>query len=260
MQILARSLPFVTTRLSKRSTLLLPSAAITAAAVTAASETATTSCTIPALTEVAAILSKNELAELRNLLPSLCDTGHPLDAVRLLDAALLAAPPLSSLPLPDLTDRLCSLPDMTATMALLTALRFNPRRPSPLPFCAMMLSSYFRRRRLREAAKVFAWLCRADSPCRPDIKIYGIAVRGFCERARAFEAVRVAREMVRDEVVLTVDLRVLLCHALLREARVQEALDLDSAINMVGEAGDGHGDRIDGVVELLDSMIKDWED
>ncbi|KAG0485425.1 hypothetical protein HPP92_009504 [Vanilla planifolia] len=203
-----------------------------------------------------AVLTDAELGELRTLLPSLCDAGRPLDAVRLLDSALLAAPPLSSLPIPELTDRLSSLPDMSFSIRLLDALRNHPRRPSPLPFCAILLSSYFRRRRLREAAKVFAWLCQGDSPCRPDMEIYGAAIQGFCERGRPFEAMRVAREMATDGMIPPEELRVLLCQGLLREARVEEALDLDSAIRRAVDGDDG----IHGLTQLLDRMIRDWQE
>ncbi|KAI0507174.1 hypothetical protein KFK09_013295 [Dendrobium nobile] len=247
MRYLARSLPCLPTPFSKLPSLLLHTTFSTAPSPSPPPESTT-------------ILSDHELSEVRQLLPALCDAGHPLDAVRLLAAALLADPPLSSLPLADLADRLTSFPDMSASMALLTTLRFHPRRPCPLPFCSLIISSYFRRRRLREAAKVFAWLCRIDSPCRPDMEIYRIAVRGFCEGGRALEAVRVVKEMARDGMLPTEEIRILLCLVLLREARVQEGLDFDDAVRKAGEGDGGDGDGIAGVTELLDRIIKDWEE
>ncbi|XP_020573299.1 uncharacterized protein LOC110019803 [Phalaenopsis equestris] len=247
----SRSLsPCLSTFFTKLSYLLLPTTF----------STTTSSPLPPSPPESNTILSDQELSDIHHLLPALCDAGHPLEAVRLLDAALLANPPLSSLPLPELADRLSNLPDMSACMALLTSLRFHPHRPSPLPFCALFISSYFRRQRLREAAKVFAWLCRADSPCRPDTEVCRIAVRGFCEGGRAIEAVRVVREMAREGVLPTEEIRILLCLALLREARVQEGLNFDDAVRKVGEGKNNNGDGIAGITELLDRMIKDWED
>ncbi|PKA49536.1 Pentatricopeptide repeat-containing protein [Apostasia shenzhenica] len=247
MRALARFLRFLPTPFST-SFLLVPSAA--------SSSFSPDTPPSPA----SAILTDAELAELRHLLPGLCDAGHPLDAVRLLDAALLTAPSLSALPLPDLADRLSSLPDMSGTMALLTALRYHPRRPSPLPFCSLFLSAYFRCRRLREAAKVFAWLCRADSPCRPDIEIYKTAILGFCERGMALEAVKVVREMVNDGMIPAEEFRILVCHSLLREARVTEAQELDSVIRTAGESDTGNRDGIDAVAKLLDRTIRSWEE
>nr|CAD1840319.1 unnamed protein product [Ananas comosus var. bracteatus] len=109
-------------------------------------------------------LSEPYLAEVRSLLPRLLALGHHSDAVRLLSAALLLSPPLSSLPIPSLARHLSSLPDLAPTLALLTSLRHHPLRPSPLPFVAPLLSSFLLSRRPRDAAKVFFWLCRADSP------------------------------------------------------------------------------------------------
>ncbi|XP_010941713.1 uncharacterized protein [Elaeis guineensis] len=203
-----------------------------------------------------ASLTEKELAEVHRLVPRLCDAGRHADAVRLLDACLLASPPLAALPIPALVDRLASHPDLTPTMALLTALKHHPRRPSPLPFCSPLLSVFFEKRRPKEAAKVFSWLCRPDSPCRPDPEVYRITIRGFCRLGRMAEALRAVKEMVGDGVSPGADLREAVYRGMLREARIDEARKLDAALKCIEEEGNGFG----GAVEVLDRLLREWEE
>lgn len=92
------------------------------------------------------------------------------------------------------------------------------------------------------------------------MEIYQIAVRGFCEGGRPLEAVRAAREMAKDGILPTEEIRVSVCLVLLREARVQEGLDFDEAARKAVEGDDGDGDGIVGLAELLDRVIGDWEE
>ena len=50
------------------------------------------------------------------------------------------------------------------------------------------------------------------------------------------------------------DLRSRVYRALLREARIGEAKELDAALRCVGDGGDGFGK----VIDLLDRMIGNW--
>lgn len=56
---------------------------------------------------------------------------------------------------------------------------------------------------------------------------------------------------MRDGVLPTEEIRVLICFVLLREARVQEGLDFDDA---VGRGGIGE------IEEVLDRIVRDWEE
>ncbi|XP_020103439.1 uncharacterized protein LOC109720614 [Ananas comosus] len=201
-------------------------------------------------------LSEPYLAEVRSLLPRLLALGHHSDAVRLLSAALLLSPPLSSLPIPSLARHLSSLPDLAPTLALLTSLRHHPLRPSPLPFVAPLLSSFLLSRRPRDAAKVFFWLCRADSPRRPDREVYEIAIGGFCRLGRMLDALRALREMALDSVPIGGGLREEVYRGLLQEARIDEARELDAALKGL----EGGGGEFDRVAELLDRFVRDWEE
>ncbi|KAJ6852400.1 uncharacterized protein M6B38_255505 [Iris pallida] len=202
------------------------------------------------------ILTPEELSEIHSLTHRLCDANRLHDAVRLLDASLLALPSPSSLPVPVLVDRLSSDPSLAPSMSLLTSLRHNPNAlpSSALPSCsALLLSSFLRKRRFAHAWKLFSWFLRGDgdSPCRPHDEMYRIAVAGFCAGWRAREGVRAAREMVRDGLGVGEEERRWLRRSLLREARVDEALEVDAAV----AAGDG-----EEIGRLLDRIIRDWQD
>ncbi|KAH7654589.1 Pentatricopeptide repeat-containing protein [Dioscorea alata] len=202
-------------------------------------------------------LTKEELSQIHALVPRLIDSGHLDDAVRLIDAALLADPSSqSSLPLPLIADSLSDHSDLTPTMSLLTAVRYNPSRPSPLALVSLLIASFLRRRRLKEAVKVFFWLCRSDSPCRPDRDVYATAIEGFCRHGKTLEGLRAMREMVRDGVVPEREMKEAVWRGLLQEARVDEAQELNAALADVRE----EGDVLDAVALVLDRIIKDWQE
>jgi hypothetical protein len=142
-------------------------------------------------------LSPSELDAVSALLPRLLSADHVPAAGRLLSAALLLPGSLERLPLPSLAAHLASLPTLSPAFALLTALRHHPARPpSPLPLAAPMLDSLLSLRRARDAASVLRWLCRQDSPRRPD----AAAVAGFCRLEDAKSALAALREMSADGV------------------------------------------------------------
>ncbi|CAL9103594.1 unnamed protein product [Musa acuminata var. zebrina] len=212
--------------------------------------------TLPPPLKPSAALTEDEVAEIRSLVPRLCDAGRHDAAVRLLTTALLTDTPIDVLPIAVLAERVSSLPDMVAAMSFLTALRCHPRCHSPLPFCSALLSSYFRGRRFKEASKVLSWLLRPDSPYRPDAAVYGIAVEGFCKLRRLLAALRAMKEMVADGISPGSELRVSVYMGLLREARIDEARELDAALKAVEEGGEG----FDSALELLDRIIREWEE
>ncbi|ONK62772.1 uncharacterized protein A4U43_C07F7980 [Asparagus officinalis] len=47
---------------------------------------------------------------------------------------------------------------------------------------------------------------------------------------------------------------------LLTEARVEEAREIDAALAAVNRGGNGGGDGSDGVGELMDMIIREWQD
>ncbi|KAG6498916.1 pentatricopeptide repeat-containing protein At1g52620-like isoform X1 [Zingiber officinale] len=205
--------------------------------------------------EPSAFLTDVELAEIRLLVRRLCESDRHDAAVRLITTALLADPPLDALPIASLADRLSSLPDMVAAMSLLTALRYHPRHPSPIPFCYSLISSYFQNSRPKEAAKVLSWLFRSDTPCRPDAEVYRISVEGFCRLGRMLDALIAVKEMVSDRITPASETRVTIYRGLLQQARVDEAQELDPALMVIEQSGEGFGD----VLKLLDRIIKNWE-
>ncbi|OEL28721.1 hypothetical protein BAE44_0010260 [Dichanthelium oligosanthes] len=125
-------------------------------------------------------LSLSELDAKSALLPRLLSAGHVLAAGHLLSAALLLPGSLERLPLPALAAHLALLSTLSLAFALLTALRHHPARPSPLPLASPLLDGLLSRRRARDAASVMRWLCRTDSPRRPDAATYAATVAGLC--------------------------------------------------------------------------------
>ncbi|XP_057971502.1 pentatricopeptide repeat-containing protein At1g52620-like [Malania oleifera] len=202
-------------------------------------------------------LSDEELTKINLLIPRLCDSNHLPEAVRLVDAALLTNPPLGSLSLSLLIARLASQPDMTHPMSLLNRLKHNPPAHPHLPLVSRMLvSSYLKNRRLREAFKVFNWLSRPDSPCAPDLAIYGLLVGGICRDGQMLEALKVFRSMLAANLVPRSELQTRVYRGLLREARIREAKELRGAFGSAADGGEGVGK----VLELLDRLISSWVD
>ncbi|XP_010260762.1 PREDICTED: pentatricopeptide repeat-containing protein At3g53700, chloroplastic-like [Nelumbo nucifera] len=212
-------------------------------------------CSSAAGVRQAAQLTSEELTKINLLIPRLCESNHLPEAIRLVDAALLTNPPLNSLSLSILIDRISEEPDMTQSMALLTRLKYNPNaHPALRPINHMLLVSYFKKHKFKEAMKVFNWMSRPDSPCTPDAGVYGVVIGGFCRHWKTLEALKVLRAMVGANVVVANDLRTQIYRSLLREARITEAQQLNEALDCVQGGKEG----VQNIVELLDRMIENW--
>uniref|UniRef100_A0A1D1YE23 Pentatricopeptide repeat-containing protein At1g31920 n=1 Tax=Anthurium amnicola TaxID=1678845 RepID=A0A1D1YE23_9ARAE len=204
-------------------------------------------------------LTPEEMEQVNRLVPRLCNSNHLPEAVRLLDACLLThQPALESLPIPALVRRLCCSdePDMTHSMALLTALLHNPRcsAANVSAICSMLVHSYLDHRRPREALKVFDWMRRPNSPCPLEPSVYRAVVQGLCRHGKTLEALRVLRQMVDGcgfEVVVASDVTACVHSSLLREARIRDAQELDRAFAGAGE---------EEPMEVLDRIIHNWQD
>ncbi|KAL6615587.1 hypothetical protein ACP70R_037857 [Stipagrostis hirtigluma subsp. patula] len=195
-------------------------------------------------------LSPSELDTVSALLPRLLSADHVPAAGRLLSAALLLPGSLDRLPFPSLAAHLASLPTLSPAFALLTALRHHPARPSPLPLAAPLLDSLLALRRARDAASVLRWLCRPDSPRRPDAATYAAAVAGLCRLEDPRGALAALREMAADGVQASPELRETVRDAMLQDARIEEAWTLEEAMRRP-ETGE--------VVELVDKLLAEWE-
>ncbi|KAK9267754.1 hypothetical protein L1049_010188 [Liquidambar formosana] len=203
-------------------------------------------------------LTQEELTKINLLIPRLCYSNHLPEAIRLVHASLLTNPPLKFLPLPILVDCLVSQPDMTQLMSFLTRLKHNPpAHPSLLPINTMLISSYFKKSKPKEAMKVFTWMSRPGSPCAPDAAIYGILAGGFCRHGLNLGALKVLRAMVGANFWPGSDLRKRIFRNLLREARIREAKELDGALASIGVDGDK---GVEKVMVLLERMIANWTD
>ncbi|XP_062205459.1 uncharacterized protein LOC133907427 [Phragmites australis] len=195
-------------------------------------------------------LSPSDLDTISALLPRLLSAGHVPAAGRLLSAAILLPDTLERLPLPSLAAHLASLPTLSPAFALLTALRHHPARPSPLPLAAPLLDRLLSLRRARDAASVLRWLCRPDSPRRPDAATYAAAVAGFCRLEDPKGALTALREMAADGVQTSRELRDAVRDVMLQDARIEEAWALEEAMRRP-ENGK--------VVELIDNLLEEWE-
>ncbi|KAH7569727.1 hypothetical protein JRO89_XS06G0256900 [Xanthoceras sorbifolium] len=145
-------------------------------------------------------------------------------------------------------------------MSLLTKLRHTPQaHPSVAPICTLLVSSYVKKGRPRDALKVYGWMLRPDSPCDGVEKqkaVFHVLVGGLCREGMVVEALGVLRDMVRGGlVVVGGGLRERVFRSLLREARVREARELDAALEVVGNGGDG---GLEKLLNLLDQMIASW--
>nr|AVY91753.1 hypothetical protein Shy3280Sca020_033 [Saccharum hybrid cultivar SP80-3280] len=196
-------------------------------------------------------LSPSDLEAISALLPRLLSAGHVPAAGRLLSAALLLPGSQDRLPLDSLAAHLASLPTLSAAFALLTALRHHPARPSPLLLASPLLGSLLSLRRARDASSVLRWLCRPDSPRRPDAATYADAVAGLCRLEDPRAALAALREMATDGLQATRELREAVRDAMLQDARIEEAWALEAAMRQPEETGK--------LVELIDKLLSAWE-
>ncbi|KAG8388152.1 hypothetical protein BUALT_Bualt02G0096200 [Buddleja alternifolia] len=225
--------------------------------------TITTNSSISAAAAAAAALTEEEVTQINAVVPRLCSSNRLKDAVNLISAALFTAnPPLNSLPLSDLVNRLAQEPDLTHPMHFLNALKYSTETLNPIliQIVEMFVSSFFRNGDPKKALKIFQWLSRPDFPggVAKDSEIYAVFVDGFCKNGMILDSVRVLRVMASENVVVGSEVRVCVYRGLLREARVREALELNAALDRCN-LGNGSGDSCSKeVVELLDRMIANW--
>jgi pentatricopeptide repeat protein len=148
---------------------------------------------------------------------------------------------------------------MALPMSLLTRLKHNPVAHCHLnPITTMLIASYFKKHKPKEALKVFNWMVRPGSPCVLDEKVCGILVCGFCKQGMVLEALKVLRAMVGVNLVPGRELGTWVYRRLLREARIKEAMELNQALGLVKYVG---GDEaVKKVLVLLDDMIAIWTD
>ncbi|XP_062179566.1 uncharacterized protein LOC133884230, partial [Phragmites australis] len=132
----------------------------------------------------------------------------------------------------------------------ITALLHHPARPSPLPLAAPLLDHLLSLRRARDAASVLRWLCRPDSPRRPNAAAYTSAVASLCRLEGTKSALVALREMAADGVQASQELREAVRDAMLQDARIEESSALEEAMRLP---------ETEKVVELVDKLLAEWE-
>ncbi|KAF5199362.1 hypothetical protein FRX31_011046 [Thalictrum thalictroides] len=142
-------------------------------------------------------------------------------------------------------------------MSLLNRLKHNPTSHFALPHInKLLITSYLKKQKFKEAMKIFGWISRPDSPCEVDVMLYRIVVKGLCRNYMTVEALRVVKKMVEDKVEVGSDLRDWVYRSLLREARIMEANELNEALNC--DLVNGGDEDLQKVLGLLEQMINNW--
>ncbi|CAN0911790.1 hypothetical protein LINGRAPRIM_LOCUS1005 [Linum grandiflorum] len=202
-------------------------------------------------------LTNEEITKINLLIPRLCIIPENLPtAIHLITTALLTNPPPKSLSLSIFIHSLTSEPDMAKPMSLLTVLRHNPSAHSyQSPIASLLISSYLKRNRPKEALKVYHWMLRPGSLCKVEKNVYGVLFYGFCKLGLAFDSLKILKDMVGVGLLPGDGLRKMVQRNLLWEARVCEAVELDAALS--GCVG---GEGFEKVVSLLDSLVGNWRD
>ncbi|KAE8665609.1 Tetratricopeptide repeat (TPR)-like superfamily protein [Hibiscus syriacus] len=192
------------------------------------------------------------------LLPRLCLSDHLATAIHLITAALtLPNPPHNpdSLSLPILVHSLTLQPDLKLPMSLLN--RIPRGHPYVTPISTMLIASFLKKGRPKDALKVYKWMLRPGSPydSMVDKSAYGVLVGGLCGGGLVLEGLMVLRDMLRVHLLPGEGLRKRVVGSLLREARVREAMALDRLLPRVRSDGGLHK-----VLDLLDNYIGNWSD
>ncbi|KAK7329381.1 hypothetical protein VNO77_23544 [Canavalia gladiata] len=187
-------------------------------------------------------LTESEVREINLLIPRLCESNELPTALRLTTTALLANPSLHSLSLSPLIHSLTSQPDLTHTMSLLTHLFHTPlSHPYIHPISLSLLSSYLHNRIPNHALKIFRWLQRPLSPCLPDPAIYEVLIPGLCSNGLLLDALKALGDMLDTHAssVPSSHSKDSVYRALLREARVNQALEFNAALKSLSTDGEG---------------------
>ncbi|GFP89437.1 pentatricopeptide repeat-containing protein at1g12775 mitochondrial [Phtheirospermum japonicum] len=225
-----------------------------------------TSSTTTTTTNCSAALTEEEVNQINDVIPRLCSSNHLKEAVQLISAALSTAnPPVGSLPLSILINRLALEPDLTHPMHLLNSLKYNSNTEKTLillPITKMFASYFFRNGHPKRAVNIFQWVSRPDFPggLMDDLELYAVLIDGFCRNGMILDGLRVLRVMASGNLVIGSEIRLWVYRGLLREARVNEALELNAAFDC-GTLGSNGGTLCSKeVVDLLDRMITNWVD
>ncbi|MED6160833.1 hypothetical protein PIB30_054980 [Stylosanthes scabra] len=214
-------------------------------------------------------LTEQQLSTLNHLLPRLLSQPDNLPtALRLTSAALHTTTPLQTLPLSHLIHFLTSHPDTSPTFSLLTRLRHAPQIHHHIsPIALMLLTSYFNNRMCKPALAVFRWLRRPDSPSPPTRQVYEVVIEGLCRNGFVFEGLSAARDMVlAGEFVAACcgGLREWLYRGMLKEARVEDAVELNDAIlgfeKCAGSGSDDEEEAKEKVLAVLERVIAHWNE
>ncbi|KDP43134.1 hypothetical protein JCGZ_26667 [Jatropha curcas] len=202
-------------------------------------------------------LTQQELTKINLLIPRLCLSDHLTTAIHLTTTSLLTNPPQKSISFSILIHFLTSQPDMAKSMSFLTILRHTPQVHCHLtPITTMLITSYVKKRRPKEALKVYQWMQRPGSPCKVERIVYEVLVNRFCGFGLVLEGLRILKDMVAVGFVPKNGLRRTVYRSLLREARVGKAVELNEAL--YGCFEDDNGEGVKKVRELLDSIIGNW--
>ncbi|KAK8661861.1 hypothetical protein V6N13_091451 [Hibiscus sabdariffa] len=201
-------------------------------------------------------LTHKELHTINLLLPRLCLSGHLTTAIHLTTTALtLPNPPQNpkSLSLSVLIHSLTLQPDLKLPMSLLN--RIPRGHPYVTPISTMLIASFLKKGRPKDALKVYKWMLRPGSPCDSmvDKSAYGVLVGGLCGGGLLLEGLMVLRDMLKVRLLPGEGLRKRVVGSLLREARVREAMALDRLLPRVRSDG-----GLDKVLDLLDHYIGNW--
>ncbi|KAG6791460.1 hypothetical protein POTOM_000581 [Populus tomentosa] len=122
----------------------------------------------------------------------------------------------------------------------------------------MLITSYIKKKRPKEALKVYNWMLRPGSPCKVEKIVFCVLVNGLCEIGWVLEGLKVLKDMVSVGFLPIGGLKERVYRSLLSEARVKEAVELDKALCDCFEDVGGEGDK--KVIDLLDSLIRNWSD
>ncbi|CAK9327266.1 unnamed protein product [Citrullus colocynthis] len=75
------------------------------------------------------------------------------------------------------------------------------------PIITMLIFSYCKRRKSKEALKIFHWMLRPGSPCKPDERVYKTLISGLCRKRMTLDALKVLRNMIDSNLVPDCHLR-----------------------------------------------------
>ncbi|KAM2566203.1 hypothetical protein TB1_008739 [Malus domestica] len=206
-------------------------------------------------------LTQEDLTKINLFFLRICLLNHFDTTTHLAIIALLANPPLESVflsvSLSVLIHSFTSQPDLARPMLLLTRLRHNLHSHTHLmPIATMVIASYFKKNRSREAFKMFSWLVRLGSQCVLDERVCEVLVNGFCRKWMVCEGLKILKAMLGVNIVPGGDGGKWVYRGLLREARIKEAVELNEVLGC-GRVG-ANGDESEGVkkvLALLDHMI-----